>query len=65
MGRAPLSTRGDLPFLPFRILSATLHCGYAPDDKDNGEHAEYQDVEHGSLDHGLTLRVELWTVCDS
>jgi len=52
MGRASLLALADLAIVPRQTVAATVHCRDTPDDKDNGEEAEDQDVEHGPLDHG-------------
>lgn len=52
MGRASLLALVDLAIVPRQTVAATVHCRDTPDDKDNGEEAEDQDVEHGPLDHG-------------
>jgi hypothetical protein len=51
MGRMCLVAVGGLDLIHCQIASATVHCCYAPDDKDNSEETEDQDVEHDLLHH--------------
>lgn len=51
MSRASLGGVGCLALVSCQIVSATVHCCYTADNKDNGEQTEDQDVEHGPLDH--------------
>ncbi len=52
MSRGPLVDLVGLARVRCQTVAATVHCRYTSDDKDDGEEAEDQDVEHDPLDHG-------------